>query len=126
MNNTRENIIQNYIDGYNKFDTEKMTRDFSEEVVFQNIQNGEVNMRLEGKNDFKQQAEQARAYFVSRQQSITAMKHRENETEIEVDYSAVLATDFPNSMRKGEKLELKGKSIFKFLDDKIVVLTDIS
>lgn len=126
MNNPRENIIQNYIDGYNKFDTEKMTRDFSEEIVFQNIQNGEVNMTLEGKNAFKQQAEQARAYFVSRQQSITAMKHRENETEIEVDYSAVLAADFPNGMRKGEKLELKGKSIFKFLDDKIVVLTDIS
>lgn len=126
MNNPRENIIQNYIDGYNKFDTEKMTRDFSEEIVFQNIQNGEVIMTLEGKNAFKQQAEQARACFVSRQQSMTAMKHRENETEIEVDYSAVLATDFPNSMRKGEKLELKGKSIFKFLDDKIVFLTDIS
>ena len=59
MNNPRENIIQNYIDGYNKFDTEKMTRDFSEEIVFQNIQNGEVDMTLEGKNAFKQQAEQA-------------------------------------------------------------------
>lgn len=126
MNNPRENIIQNYIDGYNKFDTEKMMHDFSEEIVFQNIQNGEVNMTLEGKNAFKQQAEQARVYFVSRQQSITAMKHRENETEIEVDYSAVLAADFPNGMRKGEKMELKGKSIFKFLDDKIVALTDIS
>ena len=53
------------------------------------------------------------------------MKHRENETEIEVDYSAVLAADFPNGMRKGEKLQLKGKSVFKFLEDKIVALTDM-
>src|SRR5690606_21897285 len=126
MNQTRENIIQNYIDGYNEFDTGKMMLDLSEEIVFQNIQNGEVTMRLEGKNAFKQKAEQARTHFVSRKQTITAMKHRKNETEIEVDYSAVLAADFPNGMQKGEKLELKGKSIFKFLDDKIVVLTDIS
>lgn len=53
MRAKREEIIANYLDGYNEFDAKKMMRDFSEDIVFQNIQNGEVNMTLEGKNAFK-------------------------------------------------------------------------
>ncbi len=39
MDSIRESIIQNYIDGYNEFDIEKMVRDLDDEIVFQNIQN---------------------------------------------------------------------------------------
>lgn len=51
--------------------------------------------------------------------------HHNNETT-EIDYSATLATDLPNGLKKGHKIELKGKSIFKFLDNKIIELIDIS
>ncbi len=126
MNTKRERIIQNYIDGYNEFDVKKMTRDFSDKIVFQNIQNEKVNMTLNGKEDFEQQAEQAKFYFNSRQQKVTEITHNKDRTEIELNYSAVLATDFPNGLKKGEKLELTGKSIFKFLNEKIIEITDIS
>lgn len=126
MNEEREKIIQNYIDGYNEFDIEKMTCDLSDNIIFQNIQNNEVNMTLNGINAFKQQAKQAKSYFESRQQKITFIKHDNERTEIEIDYSATLAADFPNGLKKGDKLELKGKSIFKFLDNKIVEIIDIS
>ena len=97
---TRDKIIRNYIDGYNEFDIGKMVYDFTENIIFQNILNGEVNMRLSGINAFKQQAEQAKSCFENRRQQITAIKHDSDKTEIEIDYSATLATDFPNGLKK--------------------------
>ena len=126
MNEQREIIIRNYIEGYNEFDIEKMTRDFKNEIVFENIQNEEVNMTLNGIANFIQQAEQAKSYFETREQKIITFQHELNETEIEIEYLAVLAMDFPNGLKKGQKLELKGKSIFKFQDNKIIHLTDKS
>lgn len=126
MKEIREKIIQNYIDGYNEFDVEKMTTDMHDDVVFQNIQNGEVNLTLNGIAAFKRQAEQVKLFFDSREQKTTAIRHDGDKVEIAIDYSAVLAVDLPNGMKKGEKLELTGKSVFKFMDNKIIELTDIS
>lgn len=122
----REQIIKNYIEGYNQFDIDKMIVDFNDKIIFENVTNGEVNMSLNGVAEFKEQAEQAKNYFLSRKQTITAFHHFEFKTEIEIDYHAVLAMDFPNGMKKGDELNLKGKSVFEYLDDKIVKLTDIS
>jgi hypothetical protein len=122
----RENIIKNYIEGYNNFDIDKMFADFDESIIFENIQNGKVNMTLSGISALKEQAEQAKSYFSNRQQTIKSFVHNDDETEIEIDYSAILAMDFPNGLKKGEKLNLTGKSIFKFADNKVVKLTDIS
>lgn len=126
MNTDRENIIKNYIEGYNKYDINKMVSDFDDEIIFENVQNGEVNISLTGISAFRQQAEQAKSYFTTRQQTIKSFSHSDNETEVEINYTAVLAMDFPNGMKKGETLNLAGKSIFKFFDNKIIKLTDIS
>ena len=122
----REKIIQNYIDGYNQFDIDKMLTDFDDTVIFENIQNGDINMSLSGIIALRQQAEQAKNYFSVRKQTIKSFKHSEDETEIEVDYFAVLAMDFPNGLKSGQELNLIGKSIFKFSANKITKLTDIS
>lgn len=103
-----------------------MITDFNDAIIFENVTNGEVNMSLNGVKEFKEQAEQAKNYFSSRRQTITAFNHLESQTEIEIDYQAVLAMDFPNGMKKGGELNLKGKSVFEFLDNTIVKLTDIS
>lgn len=126
MNEHREKIIQNYIEGYNEFDIEKMTRDFNDEIVFQNIQDEKVSITISGISDFKEQAEREKSYFETRKQKITAINHYVDKTEVEIDYSAVLAIDFPNGLKKGQKLELRGTSIFIFKDNKIIQLTDKS
>lgn len=122
----REQIIKNYIEGYNQFDVEKMIADLSNDIIFENVTNGEVNMSLNGIEQFKEQAEQAKNYFSSRTQTITTFHHFESITEIEIDYQAVLAMNFPNGMKQGDELNLKGKSVFEFSDDKISKLIDIS
>ncbi len=122
----REKIIQNYIDGYNNFSIDKMVADLDDNIKFENIQNGQINLLLEGVEAFRQHAESVKSYFATRQQIIKSIKHLDNETEIEVDYKAVLAMDLPNGMKSGQELKLTGKSIFEFADNKIIKLTDIS
>ena len=122
----REKIISNYITGYNEFDIDKMVQDLDEEVVFENVSNGAITMSLKGLAAFKEQAEQAKGYFSTRTQSIKSYTHQADETEIEIDYHAELAMDFPNGLKKGDELKLQGRSIFKFYGNKIVKLTDVS
>jgi len=122
----REEIVKNYIAGYNQFDSDKMLIDFDENVIFENIQKGEINMSLMGLKAVRQQVELAKSYFTTRTQTILSFKHLGDETEIEIDYYAILGLDFPNGLKRGDELKLKGKSIFKFLNNKIIKLTDIS
>lgn len=124
--NNKEKIIQNYIEGYNQFDINKMIADFDESVIFENIQNGEINLTLNGIKEFTSQAEKGKEYFSARKQTITSLIQDEITAIIDIDYYAVLAIDFPNGLKAGQELNMKGKSIFQFLDDKIVKLTDIS
>ncbi|WP_158859242.1 nuclear transport factor 2 family protein [Lunatibacter salilacus] len=122
----REKTIEEYIAAYNTFAVQKMIENFSDEIVFENIQAGEVTMRLEGLKAFEKQAEEVKGLFSERQQTIIKIIHREAETEIEINYFGVIAKDLPNGMKKGQEIKLKGKSIFEFKGSKIVKLIDIS
>jgi hypothetical protein len=122
----REKIVNNYIDAYNNFDIGRMLTNFDENIRFENISNGVANMTLQGLNPFKEQAEQAKSLFKTRTQSIKSWTHKDDLTEIEIEYNAVLAIDLPNGLKKGENLNLQGKSIFKFSGEKIIELIDIS
>ncbi|MCU0389044.1 MAG: nuclear transport factor 2 family protein [Chitinophagaceae bacterium] len=123
---SREIIIENYIEGYNQFDVDKMVKDFAGEMVFENIQNGEVTMKIEGIENFRLQAEAAKSYFTERKQTIRAFRHFNHGTETDIEYFGILAMDFPNGMKKGQEIVLNGKSVFEFKEDKIIKLTDIS
>ena len=122
----RERIIRNYVDGYNQFDINKMVSDFDEDITFTNIQNGTPNMSLIGLPAFIQQAELATTHFAYRTQKVNSFKHSDESTEIDIDYTAILGMDFPNGLKKGEELNLSGKSVFSFKNNKIIGLTDIS
>ncbi|AJW63168.1 nuclear transport factor 2 family protein [Elizabethkingia miricola] len=121
----KEHIIRSYINAYNQFDIPGMVANLHDNIIFKNIQDGETNLLLQGKKEFRQQAELTKTYFKERQQNITSVKHSEDQTEIEIDYYAVLAADMPNGLKKGNELKLTSKSIFKFSDDRIIELTDI-
>lgn len=122
----RERIIHNYIEGYNAFDLDRMVVDFDDRIVFENMMNGEVNLSLKGLDAFLHQAELAKTYFSERKQVIRSFHHSANATEAEIDYHAILAMDFPNGLKKGEKIILKGRSVFEFDGSRIIRLTDIS
>ncbi|MDQ1161596.1 hypothetical protein QE422_001964 [Chryseobacterium sp. SORGH_AS 447] len=118
--------IEDYIRAYNNFDVEGMCRNLSKAIVFENISGGEVGMYIEGIENFKQQADEATAYFSDRHQNIESWSFNNNTVTVEISYEGTLAIGLPNGMKKGDVLTLKGTSEFTFEDDKIVLLKDIS
>lgn len=123
---THEEIIRDYIEAYNQFDIDKMMGNLDDEILFENIQGGQKTLTLIGRDSFRQQAVQALSYFSLRTQTIQSFRHDDPVTEIEIDYHAKLAMDFPNGWKKGDEIRLKGKSLFEFRGNKIIKLTDIS
>lgn len=125
--NDRTTKVFNYVEAYNNMDVPNMIADFSDDIIFQNVMNGEKTMELRGIEEFKRQAIDALSYFSERQQSIESITHNYSSTEITISYRAIAAIDFPNGLKKGDEINLKGKSIFEFSEDgKIVRLTDIA
>ncbi|MBT30762.1 MAG: hypothetical protein CMO01_13975 [Thalassobius sp.] len=123
---TKKEMIENYIQGYNSFDVKVMLRDLHHDVVFKNIANGEVTLETEGFEAFKNQAEHTKSFFTEREQKILSFDEKEDSIEIAIDYTGKLAIDLPEGFKTGDTLNLKGKSIFNFKDDKIIEIQDIS
>ena len=119
-------LVQAYIEAYNRFDVDGMVRHLHEDVVFRNIANGEVNLTTTGKENFRQQAEQAKQYFSQRQQRITDWRIENDRVEIAIDYRGVAAIELPNGLKPGDELTLHGKSVFEFKDHQIISIQDIS
>lgn len=121
-----QKIIENYIDAYNSFDIDRMLSDMHDNVRFENISNGEINLVTNGLGELRSQAEQAKTLFKERRQKITDIKFDKDQVEVNIYFNGVLAVDFSNELKGGEVIKLKGTSIFKFKDNKIIELKDIS
>ncbi|MDI6725057.1 MAG: nuclear transport factor 2 family protein [Methanobacterium sp.] len=119
-------IIHEYINSYNEFNVARMIKDVHENVEFRNIANGEINLELTGKNALLKQAKESVTMFKEREMKIIEQKIEGNILESKIDFRGVLAIDFPEGPKAGETIEIRGKSIFKFKEDKIILIEDIS
>ncbi|MFD7523069.1 nuclear transport factor 2 family protein [Paenibacillus chitinolyticus] len=119
-------LVEKYVEAYNAFDIEGMLLLMQEEIVFRNISNGVVNAVTEGKDAFRQLAGQSKNLFSQRCQTITDYTVKDDRVEVEIDYEGTLAADLPNGPRAGEKISLKGKSVFTFEGGKLLVIEDYS
>lgn len=126
MAHSLQQIVEQYIIAYNNFDLDGMLKKLHPAIVFKNITQGEVDLVTNGLTEFKSQAEKATTLFSERNQVITGFKFRHQQVEVAIDYQAVLAIDLPNGLKKGEGITLKGKSIFNFENDLIVLIEDYS
>ena len=126
MENQSKTLIERYIQAYNAFDVEGMLSGLHHEVIFENQSNGETTLSTKGIEQFKTQAEAALQYFTERQQQIESWEFNDQSILVNIDYKAVLAIDFPNGMKAGDALEIKGSSEFRFSDGKIIRIIDRS
>ena len=118
--------IEAYIKAYNRFDVNGMIKNLHQEIRFENISNGAITLATDGIEEFRKQAERAKDLFNQRGQKITSLQVDNDKAEVEIDYQGVLAKDLPNGLKAGEIINLKGKSIFYFDNDKIIKIKDIS
>lgn len=126
MDVQKKQIVESYVNAYNNFDIDGMTKNLDENIVFENVSNGKVDLRTEGLKSFREQAESAKKYFKQRKQTIESWEFRDSIAMINIDYKAILAIDLPNGLKSGDTLKLKGKSEFEFVDGKIKRIIDKS
>ena len=119
-------IIENYLEAYNSFDIERMVELLHEDILFRNISNGEITTETRGIQAFRELAEQSSTMFSSRRQTITDYSVINDKVEVGIDYEGILAVDFPNGLKIGDKLQLKGKSTFEIKEGKISLIEDYS
>ncbi len=126
MDNYYRRIIEEYIQCYNNFDTQGMCRNLHQDVVFENIADGRVNLKTVGLKQFSEQAESARHYFRQRKQTVDSWDFEEDKVTVDLSYLGKLAKALPNGMKAGDTLRLKGRSEFLFKDQQIIGIRDIS
>jgi pimeloyl-ACP methyl ester carboxylesterase len=118
-------LVREYIEAYNSFQPERMVVHMHPEVIFENKYKGATDTRLEGKAAFLEQAKKAASYFSGRKQEILEWSFEEEDSvKITIAYEAIMAVDFPNGLKKGDRLQIKGSSTFRFKDGLIGYLLD--
>ena len=123
---TPRQLVEAYIEAYNRFDVAGMLGPLHDEVVFRNISNGEVNLTTADKVQFRAQAEYAAHCFSEREQRITEWQMSGDEVTVLIDYRAVAAVEFPNGLRPGGRFTMQGRSVFRFENGQIISIQDIS
>ncbi len=121
-----EQLIEAYIDAYNRKDVPAMLAVLHDEIRFENVSNTGGTMTLAGKNAFGEQAAQVVSLFSVRRQEIVAQIITDDRAAVEINYSAVVAQDLPNGWKANQQIELRGVSIFECNDGKISRISDYS
>ena len=125
-NNDKLEMVKNFIHSYNTFSLKGMIRDLHYDIKFQNITNGQIDLETNGIEEFTKQAGSAIDFFKERAARIIDIKFINDMIEVSIDYFGILKKDIPDGLRFGDKIKLKAKSIYKFKDNKIISIQDIS
>jgi len=125
-NQDKKNLIERFIRAYNSFDVDGMVALLHPECSFQNVSGGQINASAAGISQFRELAEKSKSVFSSRHQTITSCQFEGQTVTVGIEYEGVLRADLPNALKAGERIQLKGKSVFKFRDGLIFQITDYS
>jgi len=119
-------IVDHYIDAYNSMDVDAMLETVHPHVAFKNISAGVVNASTSGVAELKTLAQQSLSLFSERRQVIESFEVQGSRAVATIAFRAVVARDLPNGLKKGQVLNLSGRSEFEFKDGAISKITDIS
>ena len=122
----KRQLIEQYVSAYNAFDVDGMISLLHPEIEFKNISGGEVDSTLTGKSEFRAMAEESKAFFKLRKQTINRYDISNDRASIDISYEGVLATDLSNEMKSGETIRIDGRSEFFFKDGKIYRIIAVS
>lgn len=118
-------LIDHYIDAYNRKDIDDMLKGVHPQVEFKNISAGVVNASTNGVAELRTLAQQSLSLFSERHQKIESFELQDHVAVATIVFRAVVAADLPNGLKKGQVLNLSGRSEFEFQDGAISKITDI-
>jgi len=119
-------LIQDYIDAYNRFDVDGMLACVHPEIQFKNVSNGVVTAEADGIEALRWMAEQSKTLFSERNQTVLAFESGNGQVAVSVAFRAVSVVNLPGGMKRGQELNLTGRTEFHFEAGKIRRITDIS
>jgi hypothetical protein len=119
-------LIDHYIDAYNRKDVDDMLVGVHPQVEFRNVSGGVVNASASGVEELRTLAQQSLSLFSERRQTIESFETHGPVAVATIAFRAIVAADLPNGLKKGQVLNLSGRSEFEFMDGAIFKITDIS
>lgn len=119
-------LVDRYIDAYNRKDIDDMLIGVHPQVEFRNISAGEVNASTTGVAELRSLAQQSLSLFSERHQKVESFELQGSIAVASIAFRAVVADDLPNGLKKGQVLNISGRSEFEFKDGAISKITDIS
>lgn len=126
VNSEKRELIQRYVDAYNRFDVDGMLAGLTADIAFENVSSGETSVATQGLTRFRQLAEQGASLFSERMQVITAWTFLPASVVTAIAWRGVFAVDVPDGPRAGSVLELQGESEFEFSGGRISRIVDRS
>jgi hypothetical protein len=111
---TPEELVQSYIDAYNRFDLDAMCALLASDIRFEHYANGELGAQASGLREFRLLAETGAALFAEREQRITALRVDGSHADVDIAFTGKLAADVPGGPPAGTVLTLDGSSAFTF------------
>lgn len=118
-------IVETYLDAYNRMDVEALVACVSDGIVFENVSNAGQSLRIEGREAFAQLAGQATGLFQSRAQSVRSAVVDGGSVALEIDWTGIPAVDL-GAMKAGETVAMRGASFLTIADGKLVRIVDLS
>lgn len=119
-------LVDHYIDAYNRKNIDDMLMSIHPQVEFKNISDGVVNASTNGVAELRTLAQQSLSLFLERHQKIESFELQGSVAVATIAFRAVVAADLSNGLKKGQVLNLSGRSEFEFQDGAISKITDIS
>lgn len=119
-------LVDQYIDAYNRKDIDDMLMGIHPQVAFKNISAGVVNASTTGVAELRTLAQQSLSLFSERHQKVESFEIQGPVAVATIAFRSVVAADLPNGLKKGQVLNLSGRSEFEFQDGAIFKITDIS
>ena len=96
------------------------------QVEFKNVSAEVVNASTNGVAELRALAQQSLSQFSERHQKIESFELQDHVAVATIAFRAVVAADLPNGLKKGQVLNLSGRSEFEFQNGTISKITDIS
>ena len=120
-------LIDRYLDAYNRMDVPAMLNTMHAGVVFENYTKGVLSVRTQGVAELRHLAESSLHLFSARRQIITAFReHGGDAATADILFDGTFAIDLPNGVRAGQTIALTGRSEYRVSEGKLVYIADFS
>ena len=123
--NVLPDIVQRYLDAYNRRDVAALVECVSESVVFENVSNASASTRIEGRVAFAHLAAQAAEIFTVRRQVVRTAVIAAHRVALEIDWTGTPAIDV-GELKAGQPVHLRGASFLTIEDGKLSNIVDLS